>query len=166
MKRAIILFLMTFVLWGCTKQEISTKVTKILDNNKDYVTESFVKNFESCEVEESERTVVSINGSVRIRQTFTCSTTVALFYYSQEGSAKQIILKETAENNDSMPIHEGMLAFMDVLAKGQLPDWTLGTEISEQFDQRYHHESASEWVLEGAPRIECIEAHRQYIISY
>ena len=91
---------------------------------------------------------------------------VALFYYSQEGSAKQIILKETAEINDSMRVHEGMLAFMDVLTKGQLPDWTLGTEISEQFDQRYHYESASEWVLEGAPRIECIEAQRQYIISY
>ena len=166
MKRVIILLLMIFVLGGCTKQDISTKVTKILDNNKTYVNESFEKNFESCEVEESGRTVVSINGSIRIRQTFTCSTTIAHFYYSQEGSAKQIILKETAETNDSKPIHEGMLAFMDVLTKGQLPDWTLGTEISEQLDQRFHHESASEWVLEGAPRIECIKAHRQYIISY
>ena len=91
MKRVIILLLMIFVLGGCTKQDISTKVTKILDNNKTYVNESFEKNFESCEVEESGRTVVSINGSIRIRQTFTCSTTIAHFYYSQEGSAKQII---------------------------------------------------------------------------
>lgn len=166
MKRVIILLMMVFVLGGCTKQGISAKATMILDNNKTYVNESFAKNFESCEVEESKRTVVSINGSVRIRQTFTCSTTVAHFYYSQEGSAKQIILMETAEIDDSLPINDGMLGFLDALTKGQLPDWTLGTEISEQFDQRYHHESASRWVLEGAPRIECIEAHRQYIISY
>ncbi len=166
MKKRLLLFLMFVLLWGCSEQSISTKMTKVLDNNKNYVNESFFENAEPCIVEESERSVVSMNGSVRIRQTFKCSTTVAYFYYSQEGSAKKIILKETADFTDTTSIHEGMIAFLDVLIKGQLPDWTLGVEVSELFDQNYHHETDSKWVLEGAPRIECIEAKRQYIISY